>query len=55
MKCKDCEFLRITLPDSMNEGYAYCTKYEVSTWLLGHWKKKVEKLECYAEELKEKK
>lgn len=51
MKCKECKHLKISLPDAMNEGLAYCTKYEVSTWLVGkQWKRKVEKLECYENE-----
>ena len=51
MFCKDCEYLSIEKPDEMNEGHARCSKYEVSTMLVGKsaYKKKIAKLRCYAE------
>lgn len=51
-KCKDCEHFRIEKPDAMNEGHAYCSKYNVSTMLVGKsaWKKKVDRLECWNKE-----
>ena len=52
MKCKDCEHLRIEKPDAMNEGHAYCDKYNLATMLIGKsaWKKKVDRLECWKKE-----
>lgn len=49
--CKDCEHLKIEKPDEMNEGHAYCGKYNVSTMLIGKsaYKRKIEKLRCYEE------
>lgn len=55
MRCKDCEYLKIEKPDKFNEGHAYCTKYNLETMLLyGSWKRKVDNLECYAEQMKDK-
>lgn len=51
--CKGCEFLKIEKPDGLNEGYARCTKHEVSTILIGrNYMQKVKRLECYEEQLK---
>lgn len=51
MKCKDCKYLTIDKPDDMNEGHAYCSKYNVASILVGKsaYKKKIDKLQCYAE------
>lgn len=50
MKCKDCEHLRIEVPDKWNEGHAYCLKYDLSTILIGsHYRKKIDRLECYTD------
>lgn len=54
MKCKDCEYLKIEIPDKLNEGHAYCLKHNLSTMLIGsHYKTKIDRLECFEEELKE--
>lgn len=51
MKCKECEFLKVDKPDRYNEGYAYCSKYDVSMMLVyPSYKRKLENLECYADE-----
>lgn len=53
-KCNDCEHLKVLKPDEMNEGYAYCDKYNVSTMLIGkQYVRKIERLECYGEEVDE--
>lgn len=53
MKCKDCEYLKIEVPDKLNEGHAYCSKYDLVTTLIGcHYKDKIDRLECYENNLK---
>jgi len=32
------------------KGHAYCIKYDVSTILVGHYQKKINRLECWRKE-----